>query len=1101
MSKSDEEAKDNPLMCMVDEHTGDKFARAVGQKGTGSEGEMNWLLHDMVDELKAWGHVGGAGGHVILKCDNENAIKAVRDAVGRILGGRVILEGPPKGESQSNGRIEEAGKTVRGFARVLKYQLEDKIGGPLDSGAPIMQWLVRWAAMLPSRFLVGKDQKTAYERRRGRKCKIPVEMFGEKVWYKELKGKNGAQNKLETDWHEGAWLGHARSSNEVLIGTLQGVVRAWAIKLKPEDEKWDADLIKNMKGTPAQPNPNKMGLNVPIRVTFDPTPPEFVEPQVQQRRVGGMPRQMPIHHWMLKKYGYTEDCKGCEQRRSGLGTRLPHNQPCRRRLEEAMAEDERGRGTKQRAEDRFNEWFSKEMEIADETKDAVEQGAGEKEYEHQEYVVDAGHEARDGEALHGERDLGNANSGSSGGDAETEATPTGIRLHAGANADDDVEKRECNHTPEEFEEVEEAQASTEEGEKGKQLGQRRQTKRPPSREFERAKKKQVVNKQGQKRMQTEFEEEVQVKKIKDDHHEEVAMEMDGIGAVRQPEGVLQKILKVKAVDRIRDGVSGKLLSSRDAHEGQYSAWDDLTGASLDPLEVGRARRLEIEYARRKQVWTKITRAEARRRMLKIIKVMWIDVNKGDAQNSNIRSRLVAKEFNNGVQDGLFAGTPPIEALRLLVSAAATTEAGEEDNVIMINDVSRAFFEAPIQRSVCIELPDEDLDDADREQDMVGLLQQSLYGTRDAAANFQKEVRTFMKGVGFRPGRYNPCTYFHPTMKLKTFVHGDDFVTTGSRQQCDVFKAKLETRFEIKTKLLGRGDDESKEERILNRVLRVTQSGWELEADQRHADILVRQLNLENAKPVSTPCDDKYIHIHEDEEELTHNMARQFRELAARANYLAQDRADIQYAVKEICRGMSSPTRGDHRKLKRLGRYLLGCRRIVMTYELQTPQETVRGWSDSDFAGCRKTAKSTSGGAITLGTHYIKGWSSTQKTIALSTAEAELTAVVKCSCEVIGVTQLAEDWNMSLTGDIFVDSSAALGVVARKGAGRLRHVRVGQLWVQQKAEDKELMYKKVKGSQNPADLMTKALQSSEVDKHLQSLGQRHLDGRARMSLTI
>ena len=46
---------------------------------------------------------------------------------------------------------------------------------------------------------------------------------------------------------------------------------------------------------------------------------------------------------------------------------------------------------------------------------------------------------------------------------------------------------------------------------------------------------------------------------------------------------------------------------------------------------------------------------------------------------------------------------------------------------MIDDVSRAFFEAPIQRDVCIELPEEDLEEADIERDMVGLLKQSLYG--------------------------------------------------------------------------------------------------------------------------------------------------------------------------------------------------------------------------------------------------------------------------------------------------------------------------------------------------------------------------------------
>ena len=52
---------------------------------------------------------------------------------------------------------------------------------------------------------------------------------------------------------------------------------------------------------------------------------------------------------------------------------------------------------------------------------------------------------------------------------------------------------------------------------------------------------------------------------------------------------------------------------------------------------------------------------------------------------------------------------------------------------MIIDISRVFSEAPIQRDVCIELLEEDLDEDDEGNDLVGLLQQSLYGTRDAAA--------------------------------------------------------------------------------------------------------------------------------------------------------------------------------------------------------------------------------------------------------------------------------------------------------------------------------------------------------------------------------
>ena len=137
----------------------------------------------------------------------------------------------------------------------------------------------------------------------------------------------------------------------------------------------------------------------------------------------------------------------------------------------------------------------------------------------------------------------------------------------------------------------------------------------------------------------------------------------------------------------------------------------------------------------------------------------------------------------------------------------------------------------------------------------------------------------------------------------------------------------------------------------------------------------------------------------------------------------------------------------------------------------------------------------------LGSHYIKSWSSTQKTIALSSAEAELTALVKCSCETIGLLQLAADWGITLEGEVLVDSSAALGVVARKGSGKLRHVRVGQLWVQEKSESGELWYTKVKGTNSPADLLTKSLAATEISKYMLMARQEHRDGRADRSLQL
>ena len=79
-------------------------------------------------------------------------------------------------------------------------------------------------------------------------------------------------------------------------------------------------------------------------------------------------------------------------------------------------------------------------------------------------------------------------------------------------------------------------------------------------------------------------------------------------------------------------------------------------------------------------------------------------------------------------------------------------------VMFVSDVSRAFFEAPATRSIAVTLPDEALAEAERGQGMVGVLKLSLYGTRDAASNFQKEVFKMMTAAGFSQSKYNASLY-------------------------------------------------------------------------------------------------------------------------------------------------------------------------------------------------------------------------------------------------------------------------------------------------------------------------------------------------------
>ena len=127
--------------------------------------------------------------------------------------------------------------------------------------------------------------------------------------------------------------------------------------------------------------------------------------------------------------------------------------------------------------------------------------------------------------------------------------------------------------------------------------------------------------------------------------------------------------------------------------------------------------------------------------------------------------------------------------------------------------------------------------------------------------------------------------------------------------------------------------------------------------------------------------------------LDPEQAQGYRDPSARGSYLSQDRADISHSTKELCRDVSQPKRKSHSKLKRVGRYLVGRPWLLYHYEFghkhTGADTTIEVYSDTDFAGCKETRKSTSGGVIMIGGHTIRHWSRTQSTIALSSGEAEL----------------------------------------------------------------------------------------------------------------
>ena len=144
--------------------------------------------------------------------------------------------------------------------------------------------------------------------------------------------------------------------------------------------------------------------------------------------------------------------------------------------------------------------------------------------------------------------------------------------------------------------------------------------------------------------------------------------------------------------------------------------------------------------------------------------------------------------------------------------------------------------------------------------------------------------------------------------------------------------------------------------------------------------------------------------------------------------------------------MSQPSEQALKALKRVGIFIEGQPRLVTKMLFEKPQP-LDVYVDSDYAGCPRTRKSTSGGCAMMGSHLIKAWSSTQKTISFSSGEAELYAMVKGVGTGLGPQQYFADLGIHTDLRVHTDSSAAQGICKRVGLGTQRHIVCSSLWIQ------------------------------------------------------
>ena len=203
------------------------------------------------------------------------------------------------------------------------------------------------------------------------------------------------------------------------------------------------------------------------------------------------------------------------------------------------------------------------------------------------------------------------------------------------------------------------------------------------------------------------------------------------------------------------------------------------------------------------------------------------MNKGDDANPKIRSRLVAREIRMKGEEAIFAPTPPLEFLRMVLSHATTQFPNEKTRVwdgespdrqmIYFMDISRAYFNAKVDESDPVYV---DLLPELAQPGMCAMLQRHMYGTRRAADGCQSECSGSLVEFGFVQGTSSACVFTHAERSIMVGVHGDDFTCSGLRPQLQCLEAQLRSKYELTVGArFGPGKEDDHEGLVLNQVVR------------------------------------------------------------------------------------------------------------------------------------------------------------------------------------------------------------------------------------------------------------------------------------------
>ena len=305
-----------------------------------------------------------------------------------------------------------------------------------------------------------------------------------------------------------------------------------------------------------------------------------------------------------------------------------------------------------------------------------------------------------------------------------------------------------------------------------------------------------------------------------------------------------------------------------------------------------------------------------------------------------------------------------------------------------------------------------------------------------------------------------------------------------------FERKMTCVYPIKAKITGYGSPKSI--KTLNRRLHWGKRGIVYQHNPRHVDVLVKDLGLEHGNSVQTPATPG-VTEEEESEPLSQDQHHRYTSQVARCLFLSQDRADITFIVNELRQKMSSSNQQSLAKLKRLARYLKRERQWRQVFEHGKLAEELTVFTDSDLAGLQRDPKVVERRRDDAGKTHPESI----HTKAEGDCEEQRRGRTVCSSigsvRSAGVHIMMCDLGFAVKPVLTIDAKATEHILHRQGIGKLKHIDVAYLWVQNEIRSQRLRVRRVRSEENVADLGAKPLSRTVIAKHCLILENVNMDG--------